>query len=110
VLRDTDRKPLAEIATESRTLAERARSRSLAPAELADGTFTVSNLGPYGVHSFTAIVDPPQAAILAVGGIGANGTMLATLSSDHRVVYGADAAQFLAHLKRLLEHPLALLT
>ena len=109
VLRDADRKSLRELATESRALLERTRSRTLAPDDLADGTFTVSNLGPYGVHSFTAIVAPPQAAILALGGIGANGTLLATMSADHRVVYGADAAQFLDHLKRLLEHPLALL-
>ena len=66
---DADRKPLAQIAEESRDLAERARDRKLSPDELTASTFTVSNLGMYGVHSFTAIVDPPQAAILAVGGI-----------------------------------------
>src|SRR5215208_1499890 len=118
---DADRKQLAEIATESRSLAERARSRSLTPDELTSSTFTVSNLGMYGVHSFTAIVDSPQVAILAVGGIErrpyeAEGgqlafrdSMLATLSADHRVVYGADGAAFLAHLKTLLEQPLTLL-
>ena len=118
---DADRKPLAQIAAESRSLAERARSRSLTPEELTSSTFTVSNLGMYGVRSFTAIVDPPQAAILAVGGIGrrpyeAGGgrvafrdSMLATLSADHRVVYGADGAAFLAHLETLLEQPLSLL-
>ncbi len=118
---DADRKPLAEIAAESRSLAERARSRSLTPDELTSSTFTVSNLGMYGVRSFTAIVDPPQAAILAVGGIDrrpyeAEGggvafrdSMLATLSADHRVVYGADGAAFLAHLKTLLEQPQSLL-
>ena len=68
---DADQKPLAQIAAESRELAERARSRKLTPEELTSSTFTVSNLGMYGVHSFTAIVDPPQAAILAVGGIDA---------------------------------------
>jgi pyruvate dehydrogenase E2 component (dihydrolipoyllysine-residue acetyltransferase) len=118
---DADAKPLAQIAAESRSLAERARSRSLTPDELTRSTFTVSNLGMCGVRSFTAIVDPPQAAILAVGGIErrpyeAEGeqvafrdSMLATLSADHRVVYGADGAAFLAHLKTLLEQPLSLL-
>jgi pyruvate dehydrogenase E2 component (dihydrolipoamide acetyltransferase) len=117
---DADEKPLAQIAVESRSLAERARSRSLTPEELTSSTFTVSNLGMFGVHAFTAIVDPPQAAILAVGGIErrpyeAEGgqvafrdSMLATLSADHRVVYGADGAAFLAHLKSLLQQPEAL--
>jgi pyruvate dehydrogenase E2 component (dihydrolipoamide acetyltransferase) len=105
---DADRKPLMQIGEESRSLAERARNRSLTPDELTSSTFTVSNLGMYGVHSFTAIVDPPQAAILAVGRIH-EATMLATLSADHRVVYGADGAAFLAHLKTLLEQPLSLL-
>ena len=102
---DADRKPLAQIAEESRELAERARNRTLSPAELTSSTFTVSNLGMYGVLSFTAIVDPPQAAILAVGGIH-DGRMQATLSADHRVVYGADGAAFVRHLKSLLEQPL----
>ena len=105
---DADQKPLAQIADESRDLAERARARKLTPEELTGSTFTVSNLGMYGVHSFTAIVDPPQAAILAVGGIDAGRAMLATLSADHRVVYGADGAAFLQHLKSLLEQPAAL--
>jgi len=105
---DADQKPLAQIAVESRELAERARARNLTPEELTSSTFTVSNLGMYGVHSFTAIVDPPQVAILAVGGINEDGRMLATLSADHRVVYGADGAAFLAHLKNLLEQPAGL--
>ena len=105
---DADQKQLAQIADESRDLAERARARKLTPEELTGSTFTVSNLGMYGVHSFTAIVDPPQAAILAVGGIDAEGAMLATLSADHRVVYGADGAAFLQHLRSLLEQPAAL--
>jgi pyruvate dehydrogenase E2 component (dihydrolipoyllysine-residue acetyltransferase) len=118
---DADQKPLAQVAEESRALVERARSRSLTPDELTNGTFTVSNLGMHGVHSFTAIVDPPQAAILAVGAIarrpaeGDGGsvefrdTMFATLSADHRVVYGADGAAFLARVKTLLEQPSTLL-
>ena len=93
----------------------------MGPEELSNGTFTISNLSRFGVHSFTAIVDPPQGAILAVGGVerrpyetdaggvGFRETLFATLSADHRLVYGVDVAQFLDHLKRLLEHPLALL-
>jgi len=118
---DADRRSLAEIATETRSLVARARSRSLGPAELTSATFTVSNLGMYGVHSFTAIVDPPQAAILAVGavarrpaeaadgGVEFRDTLIATLTCDHRVVYGAHAASFLAQLRTLLETPLSLL-
>jgi pyruvate dehydrogenase E2 component (dihydrolipoamide acetyltransferase) len=118
---DADRKTLAEIAEESRSLVERARARSLRPEELAHATFTVSNLGMYGVHSFTAIVSAPQCAILAVGGsarrpaeapdgrVELRDTLFATLSADHRIVYGADGAAFLAHLASLLESPLSLL-
>jgi pyruvate dehydrogenase E2 component (dihydrolipoyllysine-residue acetyltransferase) len=120
VVRDADRKPLAEIAAETRRLAEAARSRSLSPEDLSDGTFTVSNLGMFGVSAFTAIIDPPQAAILAVGGVrrapveDADGglvfrdLMTVTLTCDHRVVYGADGAQFLSKLRDLLERPLEL--
>jgi pyruvate dehydrogenase E2 component (dihydrolipoamide acetyltransferase) len=120
VVRDADRKPLAEIAAETRRLAEAARSRSLSPEDLSDGTFTVSNLGMFGVSAFTAIIDPPQAAILAVGGVrrapveDADGglvfrdLMTVTLTCDHRVVYGADGAQFLSRLRDLLERPLEL--
>ena len=118
---DADHKTLVEIATESRSLVQRAKSRRLGPDELTQSTFTVSNLGMFGVHSFTAIVDVPQAAILAVaaierrpveaedGGVAFRDTLLATLVADHRVVYGADGASFLLHLKQLLEHPLTLL-
>jgi pyruvate dehydrogenase E2 component (dihydrolipoamide acetyltransferase) len=120
VVREADRKSLAEIAAETRRLAEGARSRSLSPADLSDGTFTVSNLGMFGVRAFTAIIDPPQAAILAVGGVrrapveDADGgvvfrdLMTVTLTCDHRVVYGADGAQFLSRLRDLLERPLEL--
>ena len=120
VVRDADRKSLAEIATETRRLAEGARNRSLSPEELSDGTFTVSNLGMFGVRAFTAIIDPPQAAILAVGGVrrapveDADGgvvfrdLMTVTLTCDHRVAYGADGAQFLSRLRDLLERPLEL--
>jgi pyruvate dehydrogenase E2 component (dihydrolipoamide acetyltransferase) len=119
VVVDADTKTLAEIATDTRRLADAARRRALGPDDLHDGTFTVSNLGMFGVRSFTAIVDPPQSAILAVGGIrraaveagdgvGFRDVMTVTLSCDHRVVYGADGARFLSQLRELLERPLEL--
>jgi len=107
VVFDADGKTLAEISAETRRLAVAARSRSLRPEELRDGTFTVSNLGMFGVRSCTAIVDPPQVAILAVGGT-VDDAMTLTLSCDHRVVYGADGARFLSRLRELLEQPLVL--
>ena len=118
---DADEKPLAAIAVETRELAQRAKARRLTPEELSASTFTVSNLGMFDVHSFTAVINPPQVAILAVGsasrtpveavsgGVEFRDTALFTLSSDHRAVYGADAARFLAHLRQLLEHPLSVL-
>jgi pyruvate dehydrogenase E2 component (dihydrolipoamide acetyltransferase) len=109
VVRDAAAKSLTEIAAETRRLADAARNRRLTPDELQGATFTVSNLGMFGVRSFTAIVDPPQVAILAVGGARADGVMTATLSCDHRVVYGADGARFLARLRDYLEQPLRLL-
>jgi pyruvate dehydrogenase E2 component (dihydrolipoamide acetyltransferase) len=107
VVFDADRRALGEIAAETRRLADAARHRSLQPAELSDATFTVSNLGMFGISSFTAIVDPPQVAILAVGGLRGN-LMTVTLTCDHRVVYGADGARFLSRLRELLERPLVL--
>jgi pyruvate dehydrogenase E2 component (dihydrolipoyllysine-residue acetyltransferase) len=120
VLRDADRRTLAEIASDSRRLADAARRRELGPDDFGGGTFTVSNLGMFGVDAFTAIIDPPQVAILAVGGarrapveegpnrVGFRDLMTVTLSCDHRVVYGADGARFLARLRELLERPLTL--
>ncbi len=120
VVLDADRRSIAEIAAETARLADLARRRALEPDALRDGTFTISNLGMFGLRSFTAIIDPPQAAILAVGGIrrdaveeatgavGFRDVMTVTLTCDHRVVYGADAAQFLVRLRELLERPLAL--
>ena len=120
VVPDADAKSLAEIAAETRRLADAARRRALRPEELQNGTFTVSNLGMFGVRSFTAIVDPPQTAILAVGavrrapaedatgGVVFRDVMTLTLSCDHRVVYGADGARFLSRLRELLERPLVL--
>ena len=120
VVLDADRKTLAQIAADTRRLADAARRRALQPDDLRDGTFTVSNLGMFGVRSFTAIIDPPQVGILAVGGVrrapveDAHGAvvfrdlMTVTLTCDHRVVYGADGAQFLSRLRELLERPLEL--
>ena len=120
VIRDADRKSLAELAEETRALADGARRRALRPEDFHDGTFTVSNLGMFGVRAFTAIVDPPQVAILAVGSarrapvedgpgrIAFRDVLTVTLSCDHRVVYGADGARFLSRLRELLERPLAL--
>jgi pyruvate dehydrogenase E2 component (dihydrolipoamide acetyltransferase) len=116
VIHDAANKPLSAIATERRELAERAKSGRLRPADIANGTFTISNLGMYGVDAFTAIITPPQAAILAVGRIadrivpvnGAHGIrpmMTITLSSDHRVVDGAQAALFLQDLAAALADP-----
>ena len=117
---DADRKSLLEIAREARTLADRVRQRQITPAELSGATFTVSNLGMYGVASFAAIINPPQAAILAVGELrelpvvrdgrvvpGAR--MSLVLTCDHRILYGAPAAEFLGRIRRLLEQPVNLL-
>jgi pyruvate dehydrogenase E2 component (dihydrolipoamide acetyltransferase) len=117
---DADRKSLLEIAREARVLAERVRSRQVTPAELSGGTFTVSNLGMYGVAGFTAIINPPQAAILAVGELREAPVvrdaqvvpglrMSIALTCDHRILYGAPAAEFLARVRQLLEQPLYLL-
>jgi pyruvate dehydrogenase E2 component (dihydrolipoamide acetyltransferase) len=116
---DADIKSLGEVARETRALAERVRAGTITPPELSGGTFTVSNLGMYGIRSFAAIINPPQVAILAVGALApravvrgeqlaARNTMAATLACDHRVLYGADAARFLARVQALLEQPAAL--
>ncbi len=117
VLRKANELDLAAIAAQRRDLAERAKTGHLRPADVAGGTFTISNLGMYGVDQFTAIITPPQAAVLAVGRIADrvvawNGQpavrpmMTVTLSSDHRVVDGAQAAAFLKDLVAALEAPL----
>ena len=117
---DADRKSLLEIARETRTLVERVRSQQITPAELSGGTFTVSNLGMYGVAGFEAIINPPQAAILAVGELREvpvvregqvvpGSRMSIALTCDHRILYGAPAAEFLARVRQLLEQPLYLL-
>jgi pyruvate dehydrogenase E2 component (dihydrolipoamide acetyltransferase) len=116
---DTDRKGLRQIATESRALAARVRDGQITPPELSGGTFTVSNLGMYGVSDFAAVINSPQAAILAVGAIteqpvvrdgefAAGRIMGVTLACDHRILYGAQGAEFLARIRALLEEPLSL--
>jgi pyruvate dehydrogenase E2 component (dihydrolipoamide acetyltransferase) len=116
---DVDRKGLREIAAEARTLAAKVRDSSITPPELSGATFTVSNLGMFGITEFSAVINPPQAAILAVGAMGeapvvvdgrvvVRHRMEISLSCDHRILYGADAAQFLARIRELLEEPLAL--
>jgi pyruvate dehydrogenase E2 component (dihydrolipoamide acetyltransferase) len=120
VIGDADHKTPAQIATESKRLVARAQERKLSDADLADGTFTISNLGMYGIEQFTAIINPPQGAILAVGAarpepVAVDDTVLIrtrmryTLSADHRIIDGALAARFLATLTGLLEQPLTIL-
>jgi pyruvate dehydrogenase E2 component (dihydrolipoamide acetyltransferase) len=116
---DADSKSLGQIARDARALAERVRANAITPPELSGGTFTVSNLGMFGVTRFNAVINPPQAAILAVGALEqravvvggavvARHQMDVTLACDHRILYGADAARFLARVRELLEQPLAL--
>ncbi|MFI6214015.1 dihydrolipoamide acetyltransferase family protein [Nocardia brasiliensis] len=120
VLRDADRKSVSELAAETRDKAVRARDRKLRADEMSGGTFTISNLGMFGIEQFTAVINPPESAILAVGAAAdelrlADGAVVTrkilrvTLSADHRAVDGAVAAQFLAHLKDLLEQPLRII-
>jgi pyruvate dehydrogenase E2 component (dihydrolipoamide acetyltransferase) len=116
IVKNADRKGLGEISKEVKALVAKAKSGKLAPEEFQGGTFTISNLGMFGVDEFTAIINPPQAAILAVGATStelylADGApkerqvMKLTISADHRVIDGAMAAQFLSGLKSLLENP-----
>jgi pyruvate dehydrogenase E2 component (dihydrolipoamide acetyltransferase) len=120
IIRDADLKGLSAISAESRELAERARKRALKPDEYSGGSLTVSNLGMYGIDQFVAVINPPQAAILAVGSVAdkpvvrdgqvlVRKIMTATLSCDHRVIDGAIGAEYLRELKALLEHPMRLL-
>ena len=116
---DADTKSLGTIARESRAVAERVRAGAVTPPELSSGTFTVSNLGMFGIKRFVAVINPPQAAILAVGAleprpvvrdgeVTVRSIMELTLSCDHRILYGADAAEFLAKIREYLEQPLRL--
>ena len=119
VLRDADHKDVVAISMESRQLIERARAGKASQQDLAGATFSISNLGMYGVDEFQAIINPPESAIVAVGGIKdapvvedgvvkIGKVMRMTISVDHRVFYGATAAEFMAEVKRLLENPVSL--
>jgi pyruvate dehydrogenase E2 component (dihydrolipoamide acetyltransferase) len=117
---DADKKSLGQIARDARAVIEKVKEKTVTPPELSGGTFTVSNLGMFGIEQFTAIINPPQAAILTVGKLAkkpavddkgkvvARDQMVLTLICDHRILYGADGAQFLARVKELLEQPLSL--
>jgi pyruvate dehydrogenase E2 component (dihydrolipoamide acetyltransferase) len=116
---DADKKGLRQIATDTRAAAAKVREGTITPPELSGGTFTVSNLGMYGVDNFSAVINTPQAAILAVGAIAprpvvrhgeivAGQLMRVTLACDHRILYGAEGAEFLARVRALLEEPVAL--
>ncbi|HKW70919.1 MAG TPA: dihydrolipoamide acetyltransferase family protein [Candidatus Dormibacteraeota bacterium] len=120
VVHDADLKDIIQISIESRQVIERARSGRPGEGDLSGATFSISNLGMFGVDEFTAIINPPEAAILAVGAIKdvpvaqdgnivVGKVMRMTLSVDHRVFYGATAAQFMAEVRRLIENPVTLL-
>jgi pyruvate dehydrogenase E2 component (dihydrolipoamide acetyltransferase) len=117
---DADQKSLGQIARDAREVIGKVKDKTVTPPELSGGTFTVSNLGMFGIEQFTAIINPPQAAILTVGKLEkkpavddkgkliARDQMVLTLVCDHRILYGADGAEFLARVKDLLEQPLSL--
>jgi pyruvate dehydrogenase E2 component (dihydrolipoamide acetyltransferase) len=120
VIRHADVKSLAQIGTETRDLAQKARNRRLKPEEYTGSTFSVSNLGMFDIDEFTAVINPPEAGIVAVGSIVPKAVpdgdrvvvrrrMRLTMSCDHRVIDGATGAQFLKTLKQMLENPLAML-
>ena len=121
VVRDADTTPLRQLAQNTKALVKKARDKKLQPSEYSGGTFTVSNLGPFDVENFIAIIDPAQGAILAVSSIvkkavvlddntiAARPRMNLTFSGDHRVMDGATGARFLQELKRLLQNPLSLM-
>ncbi|NDE63526.1 MAG: 2-oxo acid dehydrogenase subunit E2 [Chlamydiae bacterium] len=108
IVRVADYKSLEELSKEVKFLAKKAKEGTLKPEEYQGGSFTLSNLGMYGIESFMPIINPPQAAILGVGG-AIKGEMRLTLAADHRVVDGADAAKFLSTMKKLLENPALLI-
>ena len=119
VVRAAELKSLVDIATEVRELAERARARKLKPAEYTDATFSISNLGMFGIEEFTAVINPPEGAILAIGAmapkpvvrdgqVAVRQTMRVTMSCDHRVIDGATGAKFLQTFKQIMENPLYL--
>jgi pyruvate dehydrogenase E2 component (dihydrolipoamide acetyltransferase) len=118
---DADQKSLGDIARKARELAQKVRDATITPPELSGGTFTVSNLGMFGIDSFSAVINPPQAALLSVGALEpkpvadtttrrvvVRDMMGVTLACDHRILYGADGAKFLGRVRELLERPLSL--
>jgi pyruvate dehydrogenase E2 component (dihydrolipoamide acetyltransferase) len=121
VIKFADNKSLSHIATEAKELAGKAKSKKITPEEMQGNTFSISNLGGFGITEFTAVINPPDACILAVGGIKKelaydadkniveNNIMKLTLSCDHRVVDGAIGTHFLIDLKNNLEHPVMML-
>jgi pyruvate dehydrogenase E2 component (dihydrolipoamide acetyltransferase) len=120
VVRSAEQKSLSRISGEVRELAERARSRKLLPEEYTGATFSISNLGMLGIDEFTAVINPPEAAILAVGAVTPKPVvregkvmvrqmMRVTMSCDHRVIDGATGARFLQTFKRILENPLLMI-
>ena len=120
VIRNADRKPLSAIGAEARVLAQRARDRHLKPEEYTGATFSVSNLGMFDIDQFTAVINPPEAGIVAVGSIvpkpvvedgqvTVRRRLRLTMSCDHRVIDGATGAAFMKTLKQMLENPLAML-
>jgi pyruvate dehydrogenase E2 component (dihydrolipoamide acetyltransferase) len=120
VIDDADTKSVGRLAEESKRLVKLAQDRKLTPAQMSGGTFTISNLGMYGVEEFTAIINPPEGAILAVGGTKVepavvNGQIVPrqrmryTLNSDHRIIDGALAAQWLQTFTKLVEDPWTIL-
>ena len=119
VVRAAELKPITEVATEVRALAERARARKLKPEEYTGATFSISNLGMFGIDEFTAVINPPEGAILAVGAMTPRAvardnevvirqTMRVTMSCDHRAIDGAIGAEFLRTFKQIMENPLYL--
>lgn len=109
IVKEADTLGLLQMAIKTKELAEKAKSNKLLPDEYQGGTFTVSNLGMFGVSHFTAIINPPQSAILAVGATKGDDQMAVTLSCDHRVIDGATGARWLAAFRAYLEEPIKLL-
>jgi pyruvate dehydrogenase E2 component (dihydrolipoamide acetyltransferase) len=119
IVRSAEQKSLSEIAAEVRDLAERARQRKLRPEEFMGASFSISNLGMFGIDEFTAVINPPEGAILAIGAMAPKPVvrdnevvvrqmMRVTMSCDHRVIDGATGAKFLQTFKKILENPLFL--
>ena len=120
VLKNVDQKNIFQISKEAKSLAKKAREKKLLPAELADGRITISNLGMYGTHSFTPIINQPEASIIGVcgvedelalvnGAVAVRKKMMICLTYDHRILNGTEVAEFEAYLKNLLEHPVKII-